>query len=86
MEETSEQDINPWHLPINKWDGRECLNFAEWVGEYLTDNRGVTMEEAITSYRAVRDIEASVEEKVLKGNERYAYAWTDPKGFFGSLK
>ena len=83
MEETA--DVNAWHLPMERWDGWECSYFVKWFAEVGASFE--SMAEVLDGYRAVRDVEASVQETVTyKAKERYATGWTDARGIFGSGK
>jgi hypothetical protein len=84
MAEDLEQDINEWYLPMDKWSPFESARFVKWFAE-AGDGAGFeSMAQVLEGYRAVRDIEASVEEKVFEGKERYAHGWSDFRGIFGS--
>lgn len=76
-------DVGEWHLPINNWSYWECEKFAKWMAEAYAGEIMGTMEEVLTGYRAVRDVEDSVATVTYKTTERYATGWTDARGVFG---
>ena len=80
MEEAA--DVGAWHLPMEKWDRWECGYFVKWFAEVGASFN--SMAEVLEGYRAVRDVEASVETYTYKTKERYATGWTDARGIFGS--
>jgi hypothetical protein len=85
VEESTEQDINEWYRPMDKWSPFESARFVKWFAEAGASFE--SMAQVLEGYRAVRDVEASVQETVIYNTkDRYAFGWTDTKGIFGSGK
>lgn len=80
---SEEQDIPEWYTPIEGWSVWLHNDFILWLAEAFKDEPMGKLEEVLLQYRAVKDVQASVETVVYKGKDRYATGWTDARGVFG---
>jgi hypothetical protein len=70
---------------MDKWSYYEASHFVKWFAEAGAGFE--SMAQVLEGYRAVRDVDASVQETVTYNTkERYATGWTDFRGIFGSEK
>ena len=76
-------DIPDWYKPLTEWNSICCREFLGWLEEYKKENPNLTIEEALTGFRALMDVGYGDEVITYKGKDRYAFGWTDPRAGFG---
>jgi len=68
-----------WREPVGTWGEDTKAAYKDWVDETFGDHNPNNFFKYAEQYRAVKFVEASVEEP-----ERYNFGWTDARGIYGN--